>query len=46
MDKATDSKSLKLSTIPFPWESEIGRRLTIGDICWYGPGEVYTKPSF
>jgi len=40
MDKATDSKSLKLSTIPFPWESEIGRRLTIGDICWYGPGDL------
>ena len=40
MDKATDSKALKLSTIPFPWESEIGKRLTIGDICWYGPGDL------
>lgn len=40
MDKAPDNKSLSKSTIPFPFESEIGRRLTMGDICWYAPGMV------
>lgn len=38
MDKAPDTKSLSGSDIPFPFESEFGRRLTIGDICHYGPG--------
>jgi hypothetical protein len=38
MDKAPDNKALAGSTIPFPFESEFGRRLTIGDICHYAPG--------
>jgi hypothetical protein len=38
MDKAFDNKALAESDIPFPFESEIGRRLTVGDICWYAPG--------
>jgi len=38
MDKAPDNKLLSESTIPFPFESEIGRRLNMGDICWYAPG--------
>jgi len=38
MDKAPDNKALAGSDIPFPFESEIGRRLTIGDICHYAPG--------
>jgi len=38
MDKAPDTKALSKSKTPFPFESEIGRRLTIGDICWYAPG--------
>jgi len=38
MDKAPDNKALAGSDIPFPFESEIGRRLTMGDICWYAPG--------
>lgn len=38
MDKAPDNKLLAESDIPFPFESEIGRRLTMGDICWYAPG--------
>jgi hypothetical protein len=38
MDKAPDNKALAKSDIPFPFESEIGRRLTLGDICWYAPG--------
>jgi hypothetical protein len=38
MDKAPDNKALSDSDIPFPFESEIGRRLTVGDICHYAPG--------
>ena len=38
MDKAPDLKTLAGSDIPFPFESEIGRRLTIADICHYAPG--------
>ena len=38
MDKAPDNKALAESDIPFPFESEIGRRLTMGDICHYAPG--------
>ena len=39
MDKAPDNKSLAgRHDIPFPFESEIGRRLTIADICHYAPG--------
>ena len=38
MDKAPDNKALSGSDIPFPFESEIGRRLTVGDICHYAPG--------
>lgn len=38
MEKATDNKALAGSTIPFPFESEFGQRLTMGDICHYAPG--------
>jgi hypothetical protein len=39
MDKAPDNKSLSgRHDIPFPFESEVGRRLTIADICHYAPG--------
>ena len=38
MEKAPDNKALAGSDIPFPFESEIGRRLTIGNICHYAPG--------
>jgi hypothetical protein len=39
MEKAPDNKSLAgRHDIPFPFESEIGRRLTIADICHYAPG--------
>lgn len=38
MDKAPDNKILAESDIPFPFESEIGRRLVMGDICHYAPG--------
>jgi len=40
MDKAPDSKLLAKSEIPFPFESEIGKRLNMGDICWYAPGDL------
>ena len=38
MEKAPDNKALAGSDIPFPFESEIGRRLTMGDVCYYAPG--------
>lgn len=39
MDKAPDNKMLAgRHDIPFPFESEIGRRLSIADICHYAPG--------
>lgn len=39
MDKAPDNKALaEQHHIPFPFESEIGRRLSIADICHYAPG--------
>ena len=38
MEKAPDNKALAESDIPFPFESEIGRRLTMNDVCYYKPG--------
>jgi len=39
MDKAPDNKALaERHDIPFPFESEVGRRLSIADICHYAPG--------
>jgi hypothetical protein len=38
MDKAPDNKFLAGSDIPFPFESTIGRRLTMGDIAYYNLG--------
>lgn len=35
-----DDRKFKNSDIPFPFQSEIGKRLTIGDICYYGPGDL------
>ena len=40
MEKAPDDKSLKGSTIPFPFKSAIGDRLTMGDVCAYGQGDL------
>ena len=42
MDKAPDNKALSGSDIPFPFESSIGRRLTMGDIAYYDLGERKT----
>ena len=38
MDKAPDNKALAGADVPFPFESEVGRRLTMGDICYMAPG--------
>ena len=39
MDKAPDNKMLAgRHDIPFPFESDFGRRLTVADICHYAPG--------
>jgi len=43
MDKAPDNKALSGSDIPFPFESEIGRRLTMGDIAYYNLGTPKTQ---
>jgi hypothetical protein len=42
MDKAPDNKALSESDIPFPFESTIGRRLTMGDIAYYNLGKRKT----
>ena len=39
-EKMHDEKHLVGSDIPFPWESEVGRHLTIGDICVKPEGYV------
>jgi hypothetical protein len=40
MEKAPDDKRLKDSIIPFPFPSAIGDKLKMGDICWYGEGDL------
>ena len=40
MDSAVDSKRLSGSKVAFPWNSPIGDRMTMGDICWYAPGDL------
>ena len=40
MEKAPDDKKLKGSKIKFPFPSAIGDRLNMGDICWYGEGDL------
>ena len=42
MDKAPDNKALAGSDIPFPFESQIGRRLTMADIAYYDLGKRKT----
>jgi hypothetical protein len=39
MESAPDNKDLKGSTTPYPFESEIGKRMTMGDLCVHGHGE-------
>jgi hypothetical protein len=40
MDKAVDDKRLARSTLPFPWGSPVGERVTMGEVCWYRPGDT------
>jgi hypothetical protein len=40
MDKAPDDRNLKGSKIPFPFQSGIGSRLNMGDVCYYGDGDL------
>ena len=40
MEKAPDDKNLKGSTIPFPFKSAVGERLSMGDVCRYGEGDL------
>lgn len=40
MEKAPDNKVWAGSDIPFPWRSSIGDRLTMGDVCYYAPGDL------
>jgi hypothetical protein len=42
MDKAPDNKALSGNDIPFPFESEFGRRLTMEDIAYYDLGKRKT----
>jgi hypothetical protein len=39
MEKAIDNRALSGSNIPWPWGSPIGERLTMGDVCYYKPGQ-------
>jgi hypothetical protein len=38
MEQAVDDKRFQHSEIPFPYNSPIGERMTMGDICHMGPG--------
>ena len=40
MDKMVDNKKLSGSKIPLPWNSPIAERMTMGDVCWYKPGDL------
>jgi len=38
MDKALDDKRLAGSKAQWPWNSPVGERMTMGDVCYYAPG--------
>jgi hypothetical protein len=40
MEKCVDNRDLSGSTIPWPWNSPIGERITMGDVCYYKPGQA------
>ena len=40
MDKAVDDKALAGSQLPLSWSSPVGDRLTMGDLCYYAPGDL------
>ena len=40
MDKAVDDRRLAGSQVAWPWGSPIGERMTMGDVCYYKPGDL------
>jgi hypothetical protein len=40
MDKAIDDRRLADSDIAWPWSSPVGERMTMGDACYYKPGDL------
>jgi hypothetical protein len=40
MEKAVDNRDFSGSTIPWPWSSAVGDRITMGDVCYYKPGQA------
>jgi hypothetical protein len=40
MDKAIDDRRLAGDSSAWPWNSPIGERMTIGDVCYYKPGDL------
>ena len=38
MEQAVDDKRFQHSEIPFPFNSPIGERMNMGDLCYMGPG--------
>lgn len=40
MEKCVDDRGLSGSAIPWPWNSPIGERITMGDVCHYKPGQA------
>lgn len=40
MDKAIDDRRLAGSKVAWPWSSPIGERMTMGDVCYYKPGDL------
>ena len=40
MDKAIDDRRLAGSEVAWPWNSPVGERMTMGDVCYYKPGDL------
>lgn len=40
MEKCVDDRRFSGSTIPWAWNSPIGERITMGDVCYYKPGQA------
>ena len=40
MDKAIDDRRLAGSQASWPWGSPVGERMTMGDVCYYKPGDL------
>ncbi len=40
MEKAPDNKVYAGGNLAFPWGNAIGNRLTMGDVCYYKPGDL------